>query len=393
MTLHLPAARAAEDFARALDGTAEPHVAARYAPLVATATMLREQPAPAPRPAFVTELRSQLMEAAETELAPAPRLVDAATGRPSRTTRLRERHLGAAAAAAVLVASTAGVAAAADGSLPGDTLYPVKRGIEQLQVAMNGNDAARGAEHLRLAGNRLSEVEGLLAADGTAEQIDSTLTAYSEHADEGSRLMFRAYQAEDNAEDIVAVREFTTSQSRQLEEIADLAPPTTAPDFGAVAALLSEIDQQARVLCSDCSGAAAVDPESGVAFGGDDAMTQLIAGPVEHAVRTLRLALPTGLDDDARSAEETARQTTKEPATQSGEPGSTAGTSDSQVPPVKATAPSDPVTKIVTGVTSGLPLTDSVKRLTRPLEAVTDPLVDTVDELLTGTLGSLGQRR
>lgn len=387
MTLHLPATRAAEDFDRALNGTAEPHVAERYASLVATATLLREQPAPSPRPEFVTELRAQLMAAAVTELVPGPRLVGA-DGRPAqRRSRLRERHLGAAAAAAVLVATTAGVAAAADTSLPGDTLYPVKRGLEQLQIAMNSNDAARGAEHLRLAGERLDEVEGLLENGASVEQIGSALTAYSEHAEEGSHLMFRAYQSEANPNDIAAVREFTTTQVRQVEEIADLAPPTSTSEFGAVAGLLSEIDQQARVLCQDCSGAAAVaatlaDPNA------TDPIIELVAAPVESAIQTLRQVLPPTLGDDARAAERTARNTPKLPTLpEAGD--STTGQTPGQTSPTDAlTQPVKPLTDIVDNVTTGLPLPETVKRITRP---ITDPLTGTVDGLLDGTLGTLSK--
>lgn len=386
MTLHLPATRAAEDFARALDGTAEPHVADRYASLVATATLLREQPQPTPRPEFVAELRSRLMTAAETELVPGLRVVAPGGATRSRRSRLRERQLGAAAAAAVLVATTAGVAAAANSSLPGETLYPVKRGIEQLQIAMNTNDAARGAEHLRLAGNRLDEVEGLLESGGTAEEISATLSAYSAHVEEGSRLMFRAYQADADTADIVTVREFTTSQVRQVEEIASLAPPTSAADFGAVADLLSEIDQQARVLCADCSGAAAVssslaDPDA------TTSMSDLVAAPIESAIQTLRQVLPAGLGDDARLAEDTARRTPRDPI---------AGGTTSEVPDAgdatalpkdtTVTQPSEPLTDVVDSVTTGLPLPETVKRITRPL---TEPVTGTVDELLESTIDGL----
>lgn len=392
MTLHLTALRAAEDFANALDGTAESHVADRYAPLVATATLLREHPVPPMRPEFAVSLREELMAAAETELIPGPRLVSAGQDRAQRPRRTRERHLGAAAAAAILVATTGGVAAAADSSLPGDALYPIKRGVEQLQVAMNNNDAAKGAELLQQAGTRLDEIDGLLASNGSAEQIDSTLSDYSKQASEGSALMFRAFRAHDNPEDIVTVREFTTGQVRQIAEISDLAPPTSTSDFGAVAALLSDIDQQARVLCDDCSGAAAVAAPAMLAGpGNESSMAELVAAPIESAVLTLRQVLPEGLSGAAQQAEQTAKRTPKSSTTDTGAPGSAPSTGSQQPKPGDTPKQSaKPLRDIVTGVTSELPLPEAVKRITRPLGEVTEPLTDTVDGLLGGLGGTLG---
>ena len=87
--------------------------------------------APSPRcfpaPSSPTTSGSRLMTAAETELVAAPNVVRLA---PRRTSKTR-RRLGTAAASLVIVGGTAGMAAAASGALPGEPLYPVKRGVEQ----------------------------------------------------------------------------------------------------------------------------------------------------------------------------------------------------------------------------------------------------------------------
>ena len=64
-----PARRAAEEFASVVD---DPRGAAanRYADLLSTVDVLREQEIPAPRADFVADLRMRLMDAADTLLLP-----------------------------------------------------------------------------------------------------------------------------------------------------------------------------------------------------------------------------------------------------------------------------------------------------------------------------------
>ena len=381
MTLHLPAPRAAEDFARALEGTADQDVADRYADLVSTATLLREQPVPTPRPEFVAELRSQLMTAAATELHPQD-LPD--NVRPLAPVQARRsRHLGAAAAAIVLVGTTAGVAAASDASLPGSPLYPIKRGIESAQVAMSSSDAAKGDRYLAQAESRVDEVRSMLeSSDASSEQIAATLGDFTDRAAKGSDLIFRAFQSNDESREIADVRAFAAKQMAALEELVALAPPTSGPDFGAAADLLADIDQQARVLCSDCSPAAALTaPVALKTPGTSSALNRLVTAPAGLTTQRIDAALKKQLAAAASSAEEKAKSTPlNQPATPI--PGVTGsnGSVPGQTPTSgKGTAP---VKELVTGITSGLPVPTTV---TKPVEDLTAPVTDLVDNTL-GTL-------
>ena len=159
MTPLFPAQRAAEEFEKALGGTATQAVADRYSDLLETVEVLRTQPEVLPRVEFVDELRVRLMIAAETELVASPNVVRLV---PKRTSRTR-RRLGTAAASLVIVGGTAGMAAAASGALPGDPLYPVKRGVEQAGAAVRMSDAAEGEALLRQSATRLDEVRALQA--------------------------------------------------------------------------------------------------------------------------------------------------------------------------------------------------------------------------------------
>jgi hypothetical protein len=155
MTPLISARRTAEDFARVVDGSHE-GPADRYGDLTATVALLRSQKVPAARAEFVDDLRAQLMAAADTLLLPAEEarpteLAPVVTLRHSR----RQRRVATLAAAFVIVGGSAGVAAAAENALPGDPLYPIKRGIESAQVSLNTSDSARGRDLMGQAGTRL----------------------------------------------------------------------------------------------------------------------------------------------------------------------------------------------------------------------------------------------
>jgi hypothetical protein len=378
MTSLISARRAAEDFARVVDGSQQ-DVADRYADLTATVDLLRRQDIPAARPEFVADLRAQLMTAADTLLVP----VEEPTGRDTGTVvplRRHQRRLAAAAAAFVVVGGTAGVAAAAEGSLPGDPLYPIKRGIESAQVSLNTSDVARGQDLIAQANTRLDEIEGLVGQGDRTAQISDTLGAFQRSVAGGSDLLFVAYQRDPGSSDLGRLRETFSQQHERLTQLAGQAPATTQPDFRSATDLLAGLEQQARVLCSNCG------PDGGLSFASSPALEQLINQPADAAVAQRQDELTKSL---AQKATEIASQTPKSGT--SGTSGATAGTGQVLPPGVNvATAPSSSgslsgtvstVTDTVTG------LVDSVGTATG-LTTVTDTVTGTVDTV-TGTVDSV----
>jgi hypothetical protein len=95
----------------------------------------------------------------------------------------------AAAVCLVLAVAIIGTATASARSLPGDTLYPVKRLVEQGQLALT-SDGGEVTLRLDLAGRRLDEFESLLkrgevrpeTLDDAAEQMNSTLALVEDGA-------------------------------------------------------------------------------------------------------------------------------------------------------------------------------------------------------------------
>lgn len=101
------------------------------------------------------------------------------------------RRVAALAAAAMLILGGAGAGFAAEGTIPGDALYPVNRGMERIDLAFARSDGARAETHLAHAANRLDEIEGLVRAD-RHEHVPAT-------ADDAARSLERAFRAADEA--------------------------------------------------------------------------------------------------------------------------------------------------------------------------------------------------
>lgn len=388
MTPPFPANRSAEEFARVIDGPARTDVADRYSDLVRTVTLLRTHPQPVPRPEFAADLRTRLMAAADVALlptSPAPRRV-------ARSLGWRERYIGAAAASLVLVGSATGIAVAAQGALPGDTLYPVKRGIEHVEVKMSTNDSARGQELLNQANTRLAEVRALVANPDNAQSatlIKQTLDSFTASADQGSGLLFTTFQGQGNDHDIAAVRTFTSKNMATLASLASVSPTTATDALANAGATLEDIDQQARVLCIACSDAAPVSlPQTLFSLTSLQSLQSLVTLPTARADKAAELAAAA---EKAASTMPTTPpgQSATLPASQTGQPaaqptpGSTLPTPD----PLRIRVSQHPVKDLVDGISSALP-----GPLGTTASGVTSPLTDTVKGLgqdLSGVLGGL----
>jgi Domain of unknown function (DUF5667) len=172
-------------------------------------------PPPGPSAEFSAQLHAQLV-------AVTPRLVaDGATGtvrRGWRGLRLRRfplrKPLAVVGALVVIFALLLGGAVWLSGSsLPGDSLYGLKRASENVQLSLTGGTAARAKEYLSLAKRRANEVSALLsrasalaagagpqAADGisarSAKLISDTLGDADSDLRNASRLLTE--QAVDN---------------------------------------------------------------------------------------------------------------------------------------------------------------------------------------------------
>ncbi len=280
------APRAAEEFDQVLDGTAPRAVADRYADLLGTVETLRAQPVVVPRPEFAAALRSRLMAAAETDLVAVPsnvRLLPRTSSHPSRS-----RHLGSVAASLVIVGGTAGMAAAASGALPGESLYPVKRGIEQISTAVHIGDASKGAALLGQAGTRLQEARDLQASGAAPGLVAQTIDDFRSEATDGADHLFKSYASAGRDSDITRVRSFTAARISDIAQMSAAGDAGTVDVLGDAADTLADIDQQARDLCAACGSSGGLEvPTALSAAAGAATLDTLLARPVTQAQRDI----------------------------------------------------------------------------------------------------------
>ncbi|MFJ8546722.1 DUF5667 domain-containing protein [Streptomyces sp. NPDC093586] len=93
-----------------------------------------------------------------------------------------------------------GVAAASSDALPGDSLYGLKRGIEDFRLGLADGDDERGRAYLDLASTRLNEARRLMERDrgGSLDheslgEIRRALSGMRHDASEGHRLLSAVY--------------------------------------------------------------------------------------------------------------------------------------------------------------------------------------------------------
>lgn len=149
----------------------DPAQPADHGTLLALANGLGELPAPQFDPEVKVVQRAQLVAAMETMFAeggastgptvPEQRSKGAHRASPIRRLRPRSRWAKGLTAGGLTVGVAAGafggVAAASSDALPGDSLYPLKRGMEDINLGMADGDADRGEAYLDQASTRLSE--------------------------------------------------------------------------------------------------------------------------------------------------------------------------------------------------------------------------------------------
>jgi hypothetical protein len=391
MTPLFPAQRAAEEFDQVLGGTATRAATERYAGLLDTVVMLREQPEVLPRADFVGDLRARLMTAAETELVAAPSVV---RHLPATRTPRTGRRLGTVAASLVVIGGTAGMAAAASGAVPGEALYPIKRGVEQADTAVHLGDAGKGRALLDQAATRLDEVRSL-QAQGSPDTalVSSTVSSFRSAAEKGSDRLFAAYESSGDAQDISTVRSFT---EQQMADIAALSGTSASTDQVLIDAAdtLADIDQQARALCATCGPNTPLQlPDALSAGAGADTVKSLLARPVSQAQTDIDLAEAAQIARLQAAAQETAGNTPPASA------GGAAGTG-TEVPSVssvdgRVTSTLPPKQKLLPSLTKGTAVKDLVSGVTGVVPKVASGVtgggtaVDDTVEGVTGTVDDL----
>ncbi|WP_238334641.1 DUF5667 domain-containing protein [Kribbella amoyensis] len=220
----------------------------------------------APRPEFSAELRHRLLEQAAARAATTPTVVRSAPDSEDEepreddasVTEIRPRRPGrrirlvASTAALVLLGGGVGSAAAAQQAMPGDTLYGMKRSIENVSTNVSVGDDSRGRRDLEHAMNRLSEVRSLVDNGGDVATIDSTLDDFSRQARKGVSRLVASYQQDEDPTSITVVTEFITSARQAIGELAPQLPPESLKSAVEALATIEQLAQHTTVACPTC---------------------------------------------------------------------------------------------------------------------------------------------
>lgn len=181
--------------------------------------------------------------------------------RALRAARRPRRAVVASLVGAMLVGSSTGALAASDESMPGDALYPIKRGSEQARLFAAAPFSAVGSVHLDIARTRLQEAEAV--ASSRPADVPLLVSEASEALEAARR----------EGENVAAIRP-------ELEEAADraLAVAVTEDPDEVIGLLPSSPGLGSGISPSPVPSAAALEPSPAPSDGasttpsaGDDA--------------------------------------------------------------------------------------------------------------------------
>ncbi|CAM5297855.1 hypothetical protein SALBM311S_05029 [Streptomyces alboniger] len=152
-----------------------------------------------------------------------------------------------------------GIAAASSDALPGDSLYGLKRGIEDFKLNhMSDGDDERGVAYLDQASTRLSEARWLMERDHGGRldheslgEIRRTLSGVQHDASEGHRLLTAAYQRDpDSLGPIQALDAFSRSHRDAWGALRDRLPVQLGDVSQQVSSVFDAIDEEVAPLQS-----------------------------------------------------------------------------------------------------------------------------------------------
>lgn len=225
--------------------------------LIRTAELLCRSAVAEPAAPFRSDLRARLMtEAADVLVAhpapvhadPTPDVVPA-----DRTHPVRRRLVGLTAAAVAAVGSVGMITTSAT-AVPGDVLYPVKRGVESVQLALHRGETSRGEFQLDQARERLAEAWWLDSNDQDA-RVAEVLETFSDQATDGSTSLFAAYGDTSATTAIDTVNDFAAEATVTLASLSDNLPADAQAAVDLAASTVTSLASQASTLCSACAPA------------------------------------------------------------------------------------------------------------------------------------------
>ncbi|MFI0743117.1 DUF5667 domain-containing protein [Streptomyces sp. NPDC021100] len=157
----------------------------------------------------------------------------------------------------VAAGALGGVAAASSNALPGDTLYGLKRGMEDLKLGMADSDSERGDILLDQASTRLQEARRLMERGRSGHldheslsEIRKTLTGMRQDVSEGHRLLRAAYHQDGSLGPMRRLSSFTASHREGWSQLRDRLPLQLTDVRDDVSSVFRAIDDEIEPLQS-----------------------------------------------------------------------------------------------------------------------------------------------
>ncbi|MGA5449980.1 DUF5667 domain-containing protein [Streptomyces umbrinus] len=158
----------------------------------------------------------------------------------------------------VAAGAFSGVAAASSDALPGDSLYGLKRGMEDLKLGMADGEGDRGRLYLDQASTRLSEARRLMERGRSGPldheslgEIRRALSGMQHDASEGHRLLHEAYERDpESLGPIQALSAFSQSHREAWGALRDRLPVQLGDVSRQVSSVFDAIDEEVEPLRS-----------------------------------------------------------------------------------------------------------------------------------------------
>ncbi|NEB82292.1 hypothetical protein G3I40_44850 [Streptomyces sp. SID14478] len=237
--------------------------------LLSLSTGLGELPKPEMDPEVKVVQRAQLVAAMEAMLqeGTGPSVPEQRKGKGAhRATSLRKlrprSRLSKGIAAGGLTVGVAagafsGVAAASSNALPGDNLYGLKRGMEDLKLGMADSDSDRGQIYLDQASTRLNEARRLMERDRGGQldhefvgEVRRALSGMQYDASHGHQLLSDAYKRDGSLGPIQALSAFTQSHRQSWSTLSNRLPVQLGDVRDQVSSVFDAIDEEVGPLRS-----------------------------------------------------------------------------------------------------------------------------------------------
>jgi hypothetical protein len=253
---------------------ADRHADPEQAGMLALAEALGSRPRPVMSPEKKTVQRAQLIAAMEQAIADgsfAAGRVPEQRGESDRhgshratglrklapRSRLSRRLAVGGLTMGVAAGAFGGVAAASTNALPGDTLYGLKRGMEDLKLDMASGDASRGKVYLDMASTRMQEARRLMDRGRgghldheSVTEVRKALSGMHLEAAEAHRLLTQAYQEDGNLQPMALLNSFAQSHRQGWTDLRGKLPSQLTDVSDQVNSVFDAIDQEVAPLQS-----------------------------------------------------------------------------------------------------------------------------------------------